>query len=135
MYAPRPGITLIGISVYGIVGGHGDVAVDQLPLTVPVFQILLSLVDQDFHGYALIRDIEQRTGGEVRLTASTFMARSPACLMPCCIEELDAEPGLERRRRYRLTRLGRSLIRREAERLERAAGWARDKRLLSHGRR
>ena len=109
--------------------------IDQLPLTVPVFQILLSLVDQDLHGYAVIRDIEQRTGGEVRLTASTLYGAIARLLDASLIEELDAEPGLERRRRYRLTRLGRSLIRREAERLERAAGWARDKRLLSHGRR
>ena len=109
--------------------------IDQLPLTVPVFQILLSLVDQDLHGYALIRDIEQRTGGEVCLTASTLYGAIARLLDASLIEELDAEPGLERRRRYRLTRLGRSLIRREAERLERAAGWARDKRLLAHGRR
>ena len=54
---------------------------------------------------------------------------------PSLIEELDPEPGLERRRRYRITRAGRSLIRREAERLERAAAWARNKRLLSRGTR
>ena len=46
------------------------------------------------------------------------------------IEEVDAEPGHERRRKYRISRTGRSLIRREAARLERAAGWARAKRLL-----
>ena len=44
--------------------------VDQLPLTVPVFQILLSLVDQPMHGYAIIGDIEDRTGGTVPMTAS-----------------------------------------------------------------
>ena len=109
--------------------------VDQLPLTEPVFHILLSLVDQDLHGYALIRDIEDRTSGEVRLTASTLYGAMARMLDASLIEELAAEPGLERRRRYRITRLGRGLIRREAARLERAARWARDKRLLSHGTR
>jgi DNA-binding PadR family transcriptional regulator len=104
--------------------------VDQLPLSVPVFQILLSLVDQDLHGYALIRDIEQRTHGEVRLTASTLYGAVARMLDASLIEERDPEPGQERRRNYRITRTGRVLLRREAERLERAAAWARDKRLL-----
>src|SRR4029453_11696454 len=98
--------------------------VDQVPLTVPVFHILLSLVDQDLHGYALIRDIDQRTAGEVRLTASTLYGAVARMLDASLIEEVDAEPGHERRRKYRITRTGRSLIRREAARLERAAGWA-----------
>lgn len=44
----------------------------HLPLTVPVFQILLSLSDRDRHGYAIIQDVRQRTAGEVALTASTL---------------------------------------------------------------
>ena len=109
--------------------------VNEPPLTVPVFHILLSLVDQDLHGYALIRDIDQRTDGEVRLTASTLYGAIARMLDASLIEELEPEPGLERRRRYRITRAGRRLIRREAERLERAAAWARHKRLLSRGAR
>ena len=46
----------------------------QLPLTVPVFQILVSLADRDLHGYAIIQDVAARTDGEVRLTASTLYA-------------------------------------------------------------
>ena len=44
------------------------------PLTTPVFQILLSLVDRELHGYAIIQDIAERTDGELRLTASTLYA-------------------------------------------------------------
>jgi DNA-binding PadR family transcriptional regulator len=105
--------------------------IDQLPLTVPVFQILLSLVDQDLHGYALIRDIEQRTLGEVRLTASTLYGAVARMLDASLIEERNPEPGEERRRSYRITRTGRALLRREAERLERSASWAREKRVLT----
>jgi DNA-binding PadR family transcriptional regulator len=106
--------------------------VDQLPLTIPVFQVLLSLVDRDLHGYALIRDIEERTQGEVRLTASTLYGAVARMLDAGLIEERDAEDGRESRRRsYQITRSGRSLLRREAERLARSAGWAREKRVLS----
>jgi DNA-binding PadR family transcriptional regulator len=110
-------------------------SVDQLPLSVPVFQILLSLVDRDLHGYALIRDIEQRTAGEIRLTASTLYGAVARLLDASLIEERDSDPDQERRRSYRITRSGRALLRREAERLERAAAWARDKRLLPRSSR
>ena len=35
----------------------------HLPLTVPVFQILVSLGDSELHGYAIIKDIRERTEG------------------------------------------------------------------------
>ena len=104
--------------------------VDQLPLSVPVFQILLSLVDQDLHGYALIKDIEARTEGEVRLTASTLYGAVARLLEGGLIEELEPDPGHERRRCYRLRRAGRRLLEHEAERLARATRWAASKRLL-----
>ena len=108
--------------------------IDQLPLSVPVFQILLSLVDRDLHGYALIKDIEARTEGEVRLTASTLYGAVARLLEGGLIDE--RAPGGEspRRRTYRLTRGGRRLLEREAERLARAAGWAAAKRLLPETR-
>jgi DNA-binding PadR family transcriptional regulator len=103
--------------------------VDRLPLTVPVFQILLSLVDHELHGYALIKDIEERTRGEVNLTASTLYGAVARMLDARLIEE--CKQGDSRRRSYRITRAGRTLARREAERLARAAAWARDKHLLT----
>lgn len=109
--------------------------VDQLPLSVPVFQILLALVDCDLHGYALIKDIEQRTHGEIQLTASTLYGALARLLDATLIEELDPRPGEERRRQYRLTKAGGALLRREVERLDRAAGWARAKRLLPRASR
>ena len=108
--------------------------VDQLPLTVPVFQILLSLVDRDLHGYALIRDIESRTNGEVSLTASTLYGALARLLDAGLVAECPQEAG-SRRRSYRITKEGRALVRREAERLARATAWARDKRLLPRGSR
>ena len=121
---------LTGIPYNGILPRMPPPPVDQLPLSVPVFQILLSLVDRDLHGYALIKDIEQRTDGEVKLTASTLYGALARLLEGALIEELDPDPGDERRRKYRLARAGAALLRLEAARLERAADWARAKRLL-----
>lgn len=104
--------------------------VDRLPLTVPVFQILLSLLDGERHGYALIKDIDARTGGEVRLTASTLYGAVARMLEGGLIAEVASGGGRDRRRCYRITREGRVLARQEAERLARAAEWAREKRLL-----
>jgi len=99
-----------------------------------VFQILLALVDDDLHGYAIIQDIAARTGGEVRLTASTLYAAVKRLLDAGWIEELTERPRTERddprRRYYRITRLGRDAARAEARRVERLAAMARTKRLL-----
>ena len=103
------------------------------PLTTPVFQILLSLADGgDRHGYALIQDIQARTNGEVRLTASTLYAAVKRLLDAGLIAEVEApgDSGGAPRRCYRITRGGRQLAQREAERLARAVAMARDKRLL-----
>jgi len=104
------------------------------PLSAPVFQILLALVDDDLHGYAIIQDIAARTGGEVRLTASTLYAAVKRLLDAGWIEELAERPRAERddprRRYYRITRLGRDVARAEARRVERLAAMARAKRLL-----
>lgn len=104
--------------------------VDQLPLTVPVFQILLSLVDEPKHGYAIIQDVAGRTDGEVTLTASTLYGAVARMLDAGLLDERDPPSGHERRRLYALTRKGRTLLGAEAQRLARAAEWARAKDLL-----
>jgi DNA-binding PadR family transcriptional regulator len=104
--------------------------VDQLPLTVPVFQILLSLTDAPRHGYAVIQEVAERTRGEVRLTASTLYGAVARMLGAGLIDERNPPEGHERRRLYALTRRGRTLLAEEARRLERSADWARAKRVL-----
>ena len=103
------------------------------PLTPPVFQILLSLVGADkVHGYSIIRDIAERTDGEVQLTASTLYAAIARLLEAGLIQEVEApeKTGGAPRRCYRITKSGRELAQREAERLARSVAMARDKRLL-----
>ena len=104
------------------------------PLSTPVFQILLSLLDEDLHGYAIIQDVAARTDNEVRLTASTLYGAVKRLLDSGWIEERAGAPRGEkadpRRRYYRITRLGREVARLEARRLDRQATLARAKRLL-----
>ncbi len=95
------------------------------PLGPQVFQILLSLADDDLHGYAIIGDVRERTGGEMQLTASTLYAVLKRLLDDGWIEELPADDRDSRRRRYRLTRAGREAGRAEAARLEQLAAMAR----------
>lgn len=104
----------------------------HLPLSVPVFHILLALSDQDLHGYAIIQDIRTRTGGEVELTASTLYAAVKRLLDTHLIDELDerrAEADDPRRRYYRITPLGLDAARLETARLQRTLKMAQ-KRLM-----
>jgi DNA-binding PadR family transcriptional regulator len=104
------------------------------PLSTQVFHILLSLVDDDLHGYAIIQDVAERTDGEVKLTASTLYAAIRRLLESGWIEEPKNRPRSAdddpRRRYYRLTPVGRAMARAEAQRLERLAAMARAKKLL-----
>jgi DNA-binding PadR family transcriptional regulator len=104
------------------------------PLSAPVFHILLSLLDGEAHGYALILGIRDRTGGEVRLTASTLYAALKRLLDAGLIEEraqrLRSSDHDPRRRYYRITKQGREAARVEAARLERLTAAARERRLL-----
>jgi DNA-binding PadR family transcriptional regulator len=103
-----------------------------------VFQVLLSLADGPQHGYAIVRDIRERTNDEVRLTASTLYDALARLVDQSLIQELDAPPDRAdhdaRRRYYQLTRLGRQAAEAEAKRLERVLEMAREKRLLPEDR-
>lgn len=107
---------------------------DHLPLSVPVYQILLSLADRELHGYAMIQEIRERSGGEVDLTPSTLYGAVKRLEDDGLIEEAEERPDSllddSRRRYYRITTLGREVARAEARRLERALEQARGKGIL-----
>ena len=91
-----------------------------LPLPPATFHILLALVDQDRHGYAILQDIEARTGGELRLSAGTLYRSIARMVEQGLIAEVRSRPARdddERRRYYRVTPLGRSAARAEMGRL------------------
>jgi DNA-binding PadR family transcriptional regulator len=93
-----------------------------LPLTPVVFEILLALAAGEQHGYAIMRDVAERTGGRIDLHAGTLYRALARLLDGGLIEELDERPAPdvddERRRYYRLTPRGAAVAQAEAERLE-----------------
>ena len=104
------------------------------PLPAAAFQILLSLADEDLHGYAIMRQVEEQTAGRMRLGPGTLYSSIQTLLEEKCIDEVeareDAALGTERRRFYRLTAAGRKLARAEAERLGDLLRVARAKRIF-----
>jgi DNA-binding PadR family transcriptional regulator len=91
------------------------------PLPSAAFQILLALAGEDLHGYGIMRQVAEQTGGQIRLGPGTLYNSIQTLLDAKLIEELhqrhDAKLGQERRRYYRLTSAGRTLARSEATRL------------------
>jgi DNA-binding PadR family transcriptional regulator len=93
-----------------------------LPLKPHWFHVLLSLADQEQHGYGIMQEVLERTDGRVRLWPATLYGTLKRLIDEDLIEESDERPAPElddaRRRYYRLTRLGRRVLAAESERLE-----------------
>ncbi len=93
----------------------------HLPLPPAAFHILVSLADRERHGYSIMQEVAERTGGEVQLHAGTLYATLKRLLADGLIRELDERPdedsGDTRRRYYQLTKVGRERARAEARRL------------------
>jgi DNA-binding PadR family transcriptional regulator len=106
----------------------------HLPLTPATFQILLTLVDGERHGYAIMREVAGRSGHAVRLGPGTLYGSLKRLLDAGWIaesgERADPALGEERRRYYRITEYGRAVARAEARRLESAVAAAKQKKLI-----
>jgi DNA-binding PadR family transcriptional regulator len=93
-----------------------------LPLTPLSYHVLLALVESDRHGYAILRDIEERAAGAVRPGTGTLYAAIQRLVDEGALEESTARRASDddaRRRYYRLTTFGRALARAETLRLAR----------------
>src|SRR5258708_29528428 len=102
-----------------------------LPLSAQVFHILVALADRDQHGYGIMQDVAERTGGGMRLSAGTLYGSVKRMLEQGLILELrardrpDSESDDERRRYYRLTSFGRKVVKAEVARLSEMVEQAR----------
>jgi DNA-binding PadR family transcriptional regulator len=100
-----------------------------LPLPAATFHILLALVGEDRHGYAIIQDVEARTGGELRLSAGTLYRSIARMVEQGLIREVTKRPPRifddERRRYYRITPFGTDVARAEMRRLSELVRLAR----------
>lgn len=101
-----------------------------LPLSLPIFHMLLALTEGERHGYALKREILQRTGGKLNLASGALYGSIDKMLEQGLIEESGERPDShlddERRRYYRVTPLGRRAVQAEAVRLRQLVRLAED---------
>jgi DNA-binding PadR family transcriptional regulator len=105
----------------------------QAPLTAAMFHVLITLADGEKHGYAILKEVEEQTAGEVQLSTGTLYGIMKRLLSEGLIVESrhrPAEDDDQRRRYYRLTDEGRHVTMAEANRLEKLLVRARGKRLL-----
>ena len=113
----------------------GDHPEALLPLSPAVFHILLALADGERHGYSIMQEIAEQTGGAVRIGPTTLYRSIKQMLAAGLISEVDERPDPalddERRRYYRLTLFGQQVAGAETRRLEQALNVARNKALLS----
>lgn len=102
---------------------------DVLPLTPATMNILLSLVDEERHGYGIMQEVSRRTGGGIKLGPGTLYTSVKRMIFEGLIEESDERPDPEmddrRRRYYRLTNFGQRVLSVEVERMERLVQEAR----------
>lgn len=114
---------------------RADLTEQFLPLKPHWFHILLSLADQEQHGYGIMQEVLERTGGKVRLWPATLYGTLKRLIDVELIEESDERPEPEaddeRRRYYRLTKLGQRVLEAESERLEELVRVLRGKRGFS----
>lgn len=112
--------------------------IDVVPLKPMDFHILLVLLERDVHGYALVKQLEERMAGGARILPGALYRALNRMEEAGLIEESDWRPDPtlddERRRYFRITERGRAAARAEAERLEALVAESRKKKLLASRR-
>lgn len=106
---------------------------EHLPLNHADFHIMLALADEERHGYAIMLHIEELTEGALRMGPGTLYTSIKRLVAASLIAESGDRPDPElddqRRRYYRLTRLGTKVLAAETQRMERMLKHARAKRV------
>ena len=101
---------------------------ELLPLPTATFHILLALVEEERHGYAIIQEIESRTNGELRLSAGTLYRSIARMVEQGLIVEVRRRVSRQddpRRRYYKVTPFGTTVARAEMRRLQQLLRLAR----------
>ncbi|MGD8329542.1 MAG: PadR family transcriptional regulator [Acidobacteriota bacterium] len=99
------------------------------PLTPLMFQILVALSGGDQHGYAILQEIEERTGGAFRIGAGTLYRAIKQLVDADLIEEIAGDDGHSQRRTYRITQQGRERAAADARVFRDIVAWADEARL------
>lgn len=108
-----------------------------MPVPASVMYILVALAAGEKHGYAIMRDVAEVSGGVVQMGSGTLYGSIKRMLDQGLIEEADERPDPalddQRRRYYRLTDRGRRVGAAEHDRIAALAESARVRRLAVFG--
>jgi DNA-binding PadR family transcriptional regulator len=113
---------------------HSEPAIaDFLPLTPAIHHILLALVDEERHGYGIMLEVSRLTAGATRMGPGTLYGTLKRMLAAGLVDETESRPDPalddERRRYYRITRLGRRALQAETSRINLLLTAARAKKV------
>ena len=100
---------------------------DILPLKPADFHVLLTLLDGPKHGYGIMKEVERESSGEVRLEIGSLY-RLLGRLLSDGLLEMGEGDG--RRQYYSLSRLGRKVLKADAQRLVSLVDLVRSRKLL-----
>ena len=104
---------------------------DFLPLKPADFHVLLAVTAGPRHGYGIMKEVERESGGEVRLEIGSLYRLLDRLLEEGLLETGPSQPEDSGRRRYfRITRLGRRVLKAEAVRLQELVNLVRARKLL-----
>ena len=106
-------------------------------LTPAVVHVLLALAGGERHGYAILKEVQDRTGSRLRLGPGTIYGTLQRLMETGWVEEA-APPGAgvdQRRRYYRMTSTGRDALEAEVDRLGALLSAARAHRIEPRGTR
>jgi DNA-binding PadR family transcriptional regulator len=105
----------------------------SLRMTPTYFHIMLSLAGDEQHGYAIMQEVERRTGGGLKLGPGSLYWALNRLVEEAFIEEDTERPDSgddERRRYYRLTEQGQEVLRKETRILADIVEHAREQEVL-----
>jgi DNA-binding PadR family transcriptional regulator len=92
------------------------------PLPQAALHVLLAIGPEERHGYAIMGEVERMTGGAVHMGPGTLYGTIKRLLDDGLIEECGDRPDPrhedQRRRYYRVTGLGRTVVASEVARLQ-----------------
>ncbi|HWC20190.1 MAG TPA: PadR family transcriptional regulator [Terriglobales bacterium] len=105
-----------------------------LPLTPAVLFILFALADGEKHGYAIMQTVSRISDNQFRMGPGTLYTTIQRLLDLGLIEETDSPNGPSdhesRRRYYKLTRTGKTVLAADLSRMESVVRLARNKKLM-----
>lgn len=111
-------------------------AQDRLPLSHLTFHVLLALGNGALHGYGIIREVEEESGGRITVRSGSLYATIQRLLEQGLVEDAPApedDAADARRKYYRITPLGRRVVAAEGERMARLLDTARSRALAGPG--